>query len=235
MWRNRIFLGAVLLLPLVVSGVASAALTISQTQPFSGTPNMSPLLTFNQFDTVSGTLTLTGIEMRLILNTSNGQMILDNDGAGSASGTFEFGSKATISSTDVALVDVASQPVVGTVEAMHSDSFSLAGDPTPISGDYNPAPTDGMSYNGGAETDTHTGNIGPAVFGPYQGTGTYNITVDVVQWLNYGAIGGIEYAVSPVDADGTLRVIYTYTPEPATMAMLGLGALGLAARRRRGR
>ena len=49
----------------------------------------------------------------------------------------------------------------------------------------------------------------------------------------YSDDSGIEYAVTPLSAAGDVTVIYNYIPEPATMSLLGIGALALIRRRRK--
>ena len=102
------------------------ATTIVQTQNFSGIPNMLGSSTFNQFDN-SGGYILNSVQVKLYLQTSGGQLILDNDSNLPASGNFQFGAKGTISSTDVALLNSLAQPIPGEVEALNSQVFNLAG------------------------------------------------------------------------------------------------------------
>jgi len=101
-----------------------------------------------------------------------------------------------------------------------------------------------VSVPGGA-----TVNVGPVL-----GTGTKTIDGIVADWIgsgnrllsaeafgNSGTSGGGNLDTSVQTwANGTLTVVYDYTvpapaavPEPASMALIGLGALGLAAVRRR--
>ena len=215
----------------LVAGPAMAA-QIIQTEAFSGTPDLTRTLTFDEFDDLGGTLTLTSIQVSVSLSAIGGQLILDNDGESSASGSFDFGAKGDISSTDVSLLDAGLFPVTSEVQAGHNQAFSL--DPNTGDGpsDFDPTAPDGLQYNGGTETDSDSGLISGTVFNQYIGTGTYDIDVDVTQWQDFGGLSGIEWAVTPVSASGNVTVIYNYIPEPATLGLLSLGALALLRRRR---
>jgi hypothetical protein len=217
-----------------IAGLASAAPPpITQTKTFSGIPSMSGPFTFNQFNTGLGTLT--SIQVQLNLQTSGGELKLDNDSHQSASGTFEFGAQGTINSTDVSLLNSSFLSIPGTANAYHSGSFSLDPNVGDGPGDYSPLAPDGMLYTGTTENDNKSGYVGSAVWAAgikgFLGTGTYNINYSITQWLDYGGIGGIEYAVTPVSASGDVTVVYNYIPEPATIALLTIGALALLKRK----
>ena len=212
---------------------AASAATITQTETYSGTPNLSRTFTFDEFDDLGGTLTLLSIQVLVELNIDGGQLVLDNDGDDPASGTYEFGAKSDISSTDVSLLDGALQPVTAELSALTSGGFSLAAQTGDGANDFDSSPPDGTLINGGPLTDNDDGFISATLFAQYIGTGTYEIDLDATQWSDFGGVSGIEWAVTPVTADGEVTVIYNYIPEPASMGLLSLGGLALLRRRRK--
>ena len=226
--RNGLLCGAAVL----ALCLPASASPIVQTLPFSGTPNFTDTLTFDKFDDMGGTLTLTSIQVLVELNVDGGSLILDNDGVDAASGQFEFGATGDISSLDVALVNASFQPVTAVLDAYYNSAFNLAGNVGDVANDFDPSGPDGMQYFGAPETDSASGFINSTVFAQYIGLDTFDIDVEVIQWTDFGGVSGIEWAVTPVSADGEVTVIYNYVPEPATLSLLALGGL-IAARRRR--
>lgn len=222
---------------LLTIAVPAFAGTFPQTQHFSGIPNTSGTLTFNQFDNNSGTWVLQSIQLSFTLESSGGRFILDNDNDFAVSGTFEFGSKGTISSTNVVLKDSSSQPIPGQADAYHSEAFSLASNVGDGEGDYSPAPPDGLLYNGRIETSIKSGFVGSNFWTDgtkgFLGTGTYDIDYSIIRWGEHNGLGQIEFALTPPSVNGLLTVVYTYDviPEPATITLLAVGAFSLLKRR----
>ena len=230
-----IVVGVMLGLSSFATAVPLPTSPITQIKPFGGLPNFSSTLTFDEFDDIGGALVLTSIEIIISLEVSGGYLILDNDGAGPAVGTFEFGSKADISSIDVPLSAVGPTSVTGEVEAIHLEPFALDADNGDGPLNLDATGPDGLDYSGGVETDSDSGFIDPALHSQYVGTSTYDITVDATQWNDYGAVGGIELFMTPSSASGEVTVIYNFvpTPEPATLSLLAIGGAALLKRRRR--
>lgn len=203
---------------------------ITQTQSFSGTPDFQQALSFNQFDSLGGTLMLQSIKLEVSLAISGGGLKVDNDGANPASGGVEFGAQVQLISS-VSLIDSNFQSIIqpGDVKASGGTTVNLSADDGDVevggTGNFSYAGSDYGFYNGSNETDSDLGFVNSAVFSQYIGTGTYSITVDADQVANYGALGGVQAQIDPLSAGGTVTVIYTYIPEPATLTLLAVGAV----------
>jgi len=226
----------VCVLGVLLTAMPTFAATIVQTQNFSGIPNIGGSLTFNQFNNSGGTLQ--SINVLLYLESSNGQLILDNDGLTTASGTFEFGAAGDLAdTTDVVLFSSSFSPIPGQVSAYHTGTFNLAANVGDGPLDFSPAGPDGMLYTGDLEGGVATGFVGSAFWSAgtkgFTGTGTFNIKYSIEQWINYGSIGGIEYAVNPVNTTGHVTIAYNYIPEPATIVLLTIGAFASIKRKNR--
>jgi hypothetical protein len=216
-------------LVVVFSSVSAFAAVYSQVQTFAGIPNINNTFTFNQFDSSLGTLT--GIEITLTVNSNGGQIVIDNDSASAASGTFEFGAMGSISSSDVVLLNSMFAAIPGNTGAYHSQAFALAADNGDGIGNLDATGPDGMTYTGHSETNTKSGMVSNMLWSlgakGFIGTGTYDLLCNVLQWSNLNTSGGVEYSVTPVTASGSVQVKYVYDaiPEPATLVILALGAL----------
>lgn len=210
---------------------------IPQSKSFSGTPNFAQNLIFDQFDDLGGTRTLQSIEVQVLLNVDGGSLKVDNDGEQSASGAVVFGAEVLLTST-VSLVDASIQNIIqpGDVKATGGTTLSLTADDgdTEVGGSafFSYAGTDYGFYDGGPAGDSDSGFVSTTVFGQYIGTGTYTITVNASQIADYGALGGVQAQIDPLSSSGYVKVIYTYVPEPATLAAMAMGSLALLRRRR---
>lgn len=217
---------------LMTAGIVRAEV-ISQTKTFSGQPNYSSVLTFDQFDDNGGTYTLNSILVTVQLDTAAGARLgIDNDGADPATGTVEFGSSGFIKNSSVSLLKQDFLTFNGSLESISSKSMTLSGD----DGDatvYSTSGTDFEQLLTVATSESDSAYINSAVFGQYTGDGIYTLEYSVSQFMNMGAFSGSQFQGDPVSAGGSITVEYDYTiPEPASIAMIGLvGGAALFTRR----
>src|SRR5215472_8552253 len=132
-----------------------------------------------------------------------------------------------------------SQTVTGTTSSAFSIG-ALAGFTivNPIfSASYTTGPqslTAGQSKTFAGLSGTGSDNLGTdtTVLAPYTGAGTFNIAVSTLTALAVSGGGGQVASAQSTSANGTATVTYnsamTGVPEPGTLAMIGLGILGLA-------
>ena len=211
----------------ILAGAALQADTITQTNSFDGTPSFNTDLTFSEFDDNSGTYTLDSVIVRLYLTTLAGARLdVDNEDPTATSGTASFGAFGVLSSVDVFLGGAAS------VTTLTYKAMSLLAD----DGDGVGVQTTGGDYDfllATEQSDSNLINVGSGSFFQYIGVGTYDITASLAQEINFGSMGGVAGAFTPLSAIGRVEVEYNYTvPEPATASMLVLaGLIALIARR----
>jgi len=187
---------------------------IVQQKNFSGVPNYSSILNFNQFDPSNGTLTSVNVE--LSVSITNFSAIVDNDGVDSSFVDLELGAKGTISSDDVTLLDASLHSVAGPVTTWTGRHYDLAPNEGDGSEDYDSSPPDGASYSGTDDTNNDAGDVGSSFWETgdkgYIGTSTYDITAQLDNYFDTGGAGGVEYAVTPGTANGYVKITYTYDP-----------------------
>jgi hypothetical protein len=227
----RLFLATATVLAL--SGAASAGpcnTLITQTRSYGpNTPNYTQAMTFDQY---TGFLAdVCSIKVTLELEISGGFLGVDNDGIDPATVTVQLGATTSISSNDVVLLNNAFQPVTGTASAFTGNTFNLAGDNGDGPNNVDLSPPDGATHLGGNDSDMRMGFINPLFWGGFVGFGTYDIIATAQQILDFGSVGGVEGAFSPVTSSGTVTV-EMLVPEPTTMALLALGAAAALRRRR---
>jgi hypothetical protein len=204
---------------LLVAG-STQAISITQTNTFSGTPNYSNALTFTKFDTQGGNLTLTGIRVSVFLLTeAQGGVGIDNDGATAASGTVTMGTKLNLAmrTGGPRLLNEDAEGLQ-TLFAITSKSMSLTGD----DGDSTVFSTSGTDYDVMNIAETQSSNyidIGESYWSRYVGTGNYSFDALVEQSTDFSSFGGSQTLINPMSARGNVVVTYNFIPEPASASM----------------
>jgi hypothetical protein len=218
---------------LVTLGQVASAATITQTGSYSFIPTGSQTLAYNKFNPALGTLT--SVTVTTSLTKSGGSLFLDNDSGTAASGNVSQTVRIDLASGDVSFV-----ATVGTagsnVNASTNFSVSLAAD---TGGDVSGYQNDGGADNGGQAfsdvSTSQTKTINPFFQNTYEGTGTFDITVDGIQSFNTSTVSGAAGSFTNSAATGEVTITYNYTaaiPEPTSALLGGIGLLALLRRRR---
>jgi hypothetical protein len=220
---------------LAVTGSLKAE-SVTQTNTFSGTPNYTSYLTFNKFDTLGGTRTLTGVNVSIsLLTTAQGRVGVDNDGGSPASGTVTMGTSLNVikhtGSSNPLIMDENGDGL-SPIYATTSKSMSLAAD----DGDTTTYSTAGGDYdimNVLATQSSSSIVIGSDYWVKYTGTGTFVFDATSAQSTDFSSFGGAQVQMDPMSSLGTVVVRYDFIPEPATASMMALvSGIGFLIRRR---
>jgi len=211
-----LFAAAVILLP----GIANAGtinLSYITSTPIGSTgTDWTGTLAFQKFDPALGTLNSVTIDLSGSMST---QLTVTNDGSSSSDGSAKTELQITV------------QDVGNNLTAPAVDVFSPIFDFSPLA--VNETKISGWLTKTYSSSDLYTTAAVLSEFTGASGNTVLDASTLTTTWLSF--TGGNILASQVTNASLTGTVTYNYTPEPATMAMLGFGALSLAARRRRGR
>jgi hypothetical protein len=218
---RRLFLSQFVFLFMSLCFVTSASAGLSQTQTFEDVPNYPATLTFDKYD---GNETLHGVNVTFELLVWDGHYDFDNDNSVIANVVIDLEVSGLLSSVDVTL------PTLGSQTISYNTSVDLGANDGDSTRTYDTGGGDYFSLMIGPLTGTQSGTVTSGDLSGYLGTDTFDIELDVDQFLMITAGGGVNYQVVPVLAKGIVTVDYL-TPEPTTLILLGLGGLILRKRK----
>lgn len=194
------------------------------------------------FNSTLGTLTSVTISGAFGF-TSN--LTVTNIAAGQSSGSAKvesaaaFGSDTpTINAVIQNLLDTIGSATVGSA-TINPAAFDLYGTTQTYSlaaGGTVKLMSNVSTHTNGPITDTNAADL--SAF-EAAGGGMFNVLFSTATGTNLSNTGGNTSASQVTTATGTVKIVYTYntkptnTPEPATLALIGSGVLGIAATRRR--
>jgi len=188
-------------------------------------PDAGTTVTLPQFDeTTFGTLL--GVKLTLDATASAGAITWDNESTQVTDVDLGIGGEVTATAPS-ALTLIATPLQMGSGVGIAADEAVEIPDP-----DF--AGPDSFTVTGGTGADDDSATLtNPALFGPYIGVGTFNVDISSIvktYVLTSGGTGDTQSTAGKTS--GVVTVQYEYVPEPATLALLGLGGLGVLIRRR---
>ncbi len=212
------------LIVLLVAIASASALTTDGNDTAAVPDGTLIVLNLPKFD--GNLLDLTNIWVEVKFDLSDAAVSLDNDSVTSATGTAKVNSSFVTFDSTVTLLKVDFDSIAaGDFTVAEQQAYGLdptTGDPTgqfdaTMLGDY-------AHHDFGTITRQDSGDIYSSVWGEYVGSGDFQITVDA-SYLTGATFDGSDGYFQGSTPSGVIyaEVVYNYIPEPATMALLGLG------------
>lgn len=210
---------ALCLLVGLTSGVVADTISYNACIPVTSVGD-SLTVYLQKFDTSQGQLT--GIELQLNASASSGTITWDNESETPTDVDLAIGAEVVATAPNaLILIAIPLQEGSGTTTADDDDAPDFSGD-------------DSFTVTGGSGCDSDTENPAPSDYYLYEGTGTFAVSIDSALETSMDTHGGSGASSSQAgDYCGTVTVVYTYIPEPTTMALIGSGCLVLLLRRKR--
>lgn len=213
----------------IAGSLSAATISYTTTTPISGAGTANGSFFLPKFDDNGGTLTLESVELYVTAKSWGGWYEIDNEGDASGSATLGVGTTITVSGPYVLIVT--NQPSFSATDNSISADTDIAVD---FAGTdwFRVVGPDESSANEESDSHSTTQNLAN-YYGP--GDLTFNYNTNNITSATTDGIGPFDTNSSPANWEFEATVIYTYTPEPGTMALLATGGVLFLVRRRRSR
>jgi hypothetical protein len=198
-----------------------------------GVPSVIPI-TFRQFDDYDGRATLVSVTVTVTQYAWGGFYAVDNDGATEAVVTVQHGAVGSINETAgyEYFLPTGSQAALSTI-VTDVDRVLSANDGDPI--EYQEGGTDHFRLNGPDSDNKLSANANDTrtdQLAAYIGDSNLSMDYTVSQSSTHTGSGAVYYSGGPAWSHAIITVTYDYVPEPTGAALLAIGCVALALRRR---
>jgi hypothetical protein len=188
----------------------------------SATNGTLPALSFNLFDGILGDLV--SVEIRTFIGFENGLAQIDSEAIDATNVDVEFGTEADFTPNGVPFIRGDFSVIGDDINASLTQNYTNVGgnDGDNVLSFQDDGGFDNRNLPGPATgspvTNTDNGFIGAPFLSAYLGPGSFTVDYAASTLFNITSPGSISGAFSPGIVDGSVEIIYRYTPIPEPSA-----------------